>query len=110
VKGVNPRKDVLRYEKPTLKNHQGRRAEVVAGIPSVQEPEKEGKGINMSYRDAWTDEVDRLRKENAQLKDDNRILKNIRSIRTEERDRWKQLYHDLVETNKLLRDMTGRKN
>jgi hypothetical protein len=58
----------------------------------------------------WSKEVDRLRKENAQLKDDNRILKNIRQIRTEERDHWKTLYEDLLSTNEVLKYMTERKN
>jgi len=56
----------------------------------------------------WIAEVEKLRKENAQLKDDVRILKNIRSIRTEERDRYKTLYEDLLSTNEVLKDMTRR--
>ena len=58
----------------------------------------------------WVKKVEALERENAQLKDDVRILKNIRSIRTDERDKWKQLYNDLLSTNEVLKDLTGRKN
>ena len=58
----------------------------------------------------WVKRIEELKRENARLNDDIRILKNIRSIRTEERDRYKQLYEDLLSTNEVLKDMTTRKN
>jgi hypothetical protein len=58
----------------------------------------------------WVKRIKELERENARLKDDIRILKNIRSIRTEEWDKWKQVYDDLLSTNEVLKDMATRKN